>query len=212
VSVLFGYDILVWLQDYLSAHFRTLTIELLFCHYCHIFVSTDPYWAIFVSGFQHFLWCLQNSIVVHTALTDLVIWVLLNTHPYSAVCVSMYHDFKPLSFSHHCASKYMTIPLNANPYPMISESSLPQTPWKRSLAQLENGETQGIANSSPYCATLMNNGPFLNQLLLMKSMARMKLDWWHCISQYSSLSRYTCWYLLFWLSAFKDILCSVRLN
>jgi len=88
----------------------------------------------------------------------------------------MYHDLKPSSFSRRCASKYMTIPPDANQYPMIPEASLLQKPWKRSLAQLKNDETQGMVNTALYCAILMSSGPFLNQLLLMKSMARLKLD------------------------------------
>jgi hypothetical protein len=66
---------IVWCDSnsYLSAHFRTVAIYLLFCQYFEIFVSTDPYGAIYVSRSLHYLWCLQNSIVVHTALDDLVI-------------------------------------------------------------------------------------------------------------------------------------------
>ena len=164
-------------NDYFSAHFRSLPILLLFRQYLQKLVSTDPYGAIYVSHSQHYLWCLQNSIIVHTALTDLVIRVSWNTHPYSAVCVRMYHDFKPSSFSRRCALKYLTIPLNSNPYPMIPESSLLEKAWKRSLALLNNDETQCIFNTVLYCAILMSNSPFLNQLLLKKSMARLKFDW-----------------------------------
>jgi hypothetical protein len=88
----------------------------------------------------------------------------------------MYHDFKPSSFSWHCSSKYITIPLNANLYPMIPESSRLQKPAKRFSAQLENDETQGIVNTALGWAILMSNGLFLNPLLLNTSMALLKLD------------------------------------
>jgi len=144
-----------------------------------------PVWGHICFLFSDYLCCLQNSFVVHTALTDLVIQVLLNSCPFSVVCISMFHNFKPSSFSRRCASKYMTIPLNANP--MIPESSPLDKPRNRSLAQLKNDDTHGIFNTGLYCALLMSDGPFLNQLLWKKSMPRLKFDWWDCISQYYSV-------------------------
>jgi hypothetical protein len=58
----------------------------------------------------------------------------------------------------------------------------------------------------------MSNGLFLNPLLLNTSMALLKLDWWHCISQYCSVWRYTRWYLHFCTLHLQRNRCSVGLN
>ena len=99
----------------------------------------------------HYLWCLQNSIIVHSALTDLVIWEWWNTHLYSTVWVSTHYNFKSLSFSRYWASRYMATCLHANLYTMIMESSVLQTPWKRSSALSKNNDAQWIFQ---YCAVL----------------------------------------------------------
>jgi hypothetical protein len=47
---------------------------------------------------------------------------------------------------------------------------------QRSLAQLNNDETQGIFKTVLDCTILMSNGPIVNQLLLKKSIAQLKFE------------------------------------
>jgi hypothetical protein len=48
------------------------------------------------------------------------------------------------------------------------------------------------------CTILMSNGPIVNQLLLKKSIAQLKFEWWHFISQYCSVWRFMRWYFHYW--------------